>query len=296
MQGRLVPPTPDRFQCFPRERWAEEFPAAEAVPLEGIEWIYDQHGLGENPLEADNGLQCMRELSRRHKVAVRSLCADYFMDLPLLRVSEQLRRERLGRLDWLLGRCQLLGIERVVLPFVDASRIETTAEAILVVECLQKVVPKAESCNVELHLETALEPTAFAALLARVDHPLIKVNYDSGNSSGLGYAPREEFSAYGHRIGSVHIKDRVRGGGTVPLGRGSADFPALRECLRAINYGRDFVLQVARGVPGDEVNWSRHNRQFVLDWWEPERAIASPSGHQRFDSPSDHDSIRGRQP
>src|SRR6266700_70296 len=98
MQGRLGPPFPGKFQSFPREHWEGEFIAAAAGPLDGIEWIYDVHGAGSNPLETDAGVEQMKELSLRHGVAVRSLCADYFMDLPLLRVSEQQRRERLSRL------------------------------------------------------------------------------------------------------------------------------------------------------------------------------------------------------
>jgi L-ribulose-5-phosphate 3-epimerase len=90
------------------------------------------------------------------------------------------------------------------------------------------------------------------------------VNFDSGNSASLGYDVREEFANYGTRIGSVHIKDRVRGGGTTPVGKGNADFDALFECLDAIHYAGDFVLQVARGTAGDEVNWARANREFVV--------------------------------
>jgi hexulose-6-phosphate isomerase len=89
------------------------------------------------------------------------------------------------------------------------------------------------------------------------------VNYDSGNSASLGYRPRDEFAAYGARVGSVHIKDRRRGGGTVPLGTGDTDFPALFDCLRAAGYRGDFILQAARGRPGDEVAWATANRSFV---------------------------------
>ena len=276
MQGRLGPPFPGRFQSFPREHWATEFTAAAAVPLDGIEWIYDVHGAGSNPLETDAGIQQIKNLSHQHGVVVRSLCADYFMDLPLLRVSDQQRRERLLRFEWLLGRCALLGIERVVLPFVDSSRIESPAETAIVLDCLRQVLPKAEACRVELHLETALPADAFAALMAQIQHPLVWVNYDSGNSSSLGYRPADEFQAYGDRIGSVHIKDRLLGGGTVPLGNGGVDFSALRESLASIDYKRDFVLQVARGEPGSEISWSRASRQFVLDWWAREH-LAEPA-------------------
>ena len=93
---------------------------------------------------------------------------------------------------------------------------------------------------------------------------MVKVNYDSGNSSSLDYRPADEFAAYGPRVGSVHIKDRVRGGGTVPIHSGDTDFAALFRHLAEINYHGDFVLQVARGPSGDEVAWARANRDFVM--------------------------------
>jgi hexulose-6-phosphate isomerase len=115
-----------------------------------------------------------------------------------------------------------------------------------------------------LHLETSLAPAPFAALLDRLPYQWLKANYDSGNSASLGYDPGEEFAAYGSRIGSVHIKDRVRGGATVPLGTGDADLDVLFEELDKIGYSGDLVLQVAREQPGNEVEWARHNREFVL--------------------------------
>jgi hexulose-6-phosphate isomerase len=92
------------------------------------------------------------------------------------------------------------------------------------------------------------------------------VNYDSGNSASLGYSPRDEFGAYGARVGSVHVKDRVLGGGTVPLGRGDADFLGLLEGLRRTEYAGDFILQAARGESGGEVELAKHNRAFVESW------------------------------
>jgi hexulose-6-phosphate isomerase len=263
MQGRLVPPTDNRIQCFPRERWADEFELARQAGLDCIEWIYDLYGADVNPLATDAGIAEMKALIQKTGVQVLSICADYFMDRPLVRAGAGELAERLAIFDWLLGRGALLGINRVVVPFVDASRIETDDEFESVISTLGRILPMAERTGIEIHLETSLPPARFAALLERLPHPLLKANYDSGNSSSLGYHPREEFAAYGSRVGSVHIKDRLRGGGTVPLGHGDADFPALAESLRAVNYRGDFILQVARGDPGDEVNWARQNRAFV---------------------------------
>ena len=267
MQGRLVPPTENRIQCFPREGWAREFELAAQAGLDCIEWIYDLYGADVNPLATDSGLDNLRDLSVQHKVKILSICADYFMDKPLVRASQAELEDRLDTFHWLLERGRLIGINRMVIPFVDASSIDTQTEFDGVVMLLKRLLEPARHAGIEIHLETSLTPARFAELLNRLTDPLLKVNYDSGNSSSLGYAPREEFAAYGERVGSVHIKDRLLGASTVPLGTGNADFPGLAEGLKKVAYKGDFILQVARGTSGDEVAWARQNREFVLNYF-----------------------------
>jgi hexulose-6-phosphate isomerase len=264
MQGRLLPPEGGRLQCFPREGWRQEFPHAAAAGLDAIEWIYDLYGADVNPLVTDDGVVEMQSFSRRHGVAVVSLCADYFMDRPFVTADTIEFAELREHLVWLLDRCRIAGIGRVVLPFVDASRIRGIEDKDRVIRLLSGVLPHAAACGVEIHLETALDPRRFAELLAALPHPMLKANYDSGNSASLGYDVREELAAYGHRIGSVHIKDRLRGGGTVPLGTGNADLAALLCGLTELDYAGDYVLQVARGVPGEEIGWARANRRYLV--------------------------------
>ena len=266
MQGRLVPPVEDRIQAFPRERWAEEFQNAASAGLDAIEWIYDTYGIGANPIECADGIDCINRLAKAHHIAVRSLCADYFMDFAFVRATENERLERLDHLVWLMGQAQQVGVTRMVLPFVDQSAIRNEADCDAVVDTLRRVLPCARATGIELHLETSLPPQEFAALLARIPDPLVKVNYDSGNSSSLGYRPEEEFAAYGDRLGSVHIKDRILGGGTVPLREGDADLKAVFEGVRRLGYPGDFVLQVARGKAGEEVAWARSNREIVQQY------------------------------
>jgi L-ribulose-5-phosphate 3-epimerase len=263
MQGRLVPPEGGRFQCFPRERWRDEFVLAAQAGLDAIEWIFDVYGEDANPLATGDGLAEMRALCDKTGVAVRSLCADYFMDRPFLRTTQTERDELIQKMQWLLSRCSSIGIGRVVVPFVDQSRIENDDEKVEVLSILRTLLPAAESNQVELHLETSLAPQPFAALLEQCPHPLLRANYDSGNSSSLGYRPAEEFAAYGDRIGSVHIKDRVCGGGTVPLGTGDADLPAVFHGLAALGYRGDYVMQIARPESGQELSWISRNRTWI---------------------------------
>lgn len=264
MQGRLLLPQDGKFQCFPRNNWEQEFSNAQIAGLECIEWIYDVHGEDVNPIATDAGIQKMQELIQKYSVQVLSICVDYFIEKTFVRVSQADRQKHVETFLWLLGRCPLLGINRVVLPFVDNSRIETEEDREIVIEILRQVLPVAESNQVEIHLETSLAPRSFAALLEQLPHPMLMANYDSGNSASLGYQPAEEFAAYGNRVGSVHIKDRIKGGGTVPLGKGDANFRELFECLRKVNYYRDYILQVARETPGNEVTWLGENRKILL--------------------------------
>lgn len=261
MQGRLVPPEPKRFQSFPRRQWRDEFALAAAAGLETIEWIYDAYGEDVNPLGTDPGVAEMQALSVEHGVGVESVCADWFMDFPLLRIDGDQASRRWQRLRWLMERCAKLGINRIVLPFVDASSIQTSGDRDQVIEGIQTVTDLIDQLNIELHLETSLAPAAFASLVLDIGHPRVKVNYDSGNSASLGYEPAEEFAAYGTKVGSVHIKDRQRGAGTVPIGEGDANFGGLFAALNAVGYQGDFILQVARGESGKELDWARQNAQ-----------------------------------
>jgi len=259
MQGRLLPKIDGRIQCFPAEQWRDEFPLAEKAGLQLIEWIYEIYGADKNPLATDEGIAELKALSSRYGIAVRSLCADYFMDRPLLANPE----ENGKKLSWLLGRCHLAGIRRIILPFVDASRLADSVAENALIDLLRPFASEAEPLGIELHLETDLPPVRFANLIKRLPEMVFKVNYDSGNSASHGYDVKDEFKAYGSRIGSLHIKDRVRGGGTVPLGTGNADFKALRSALDAVGYDDDVILQVARELEGNELEWIRSVRENV---------------------------------
>jgi L-ribulose-5-phosphate 3-epimerase len=266
MQGRLCAPEDGRFQSFPRNSWKKEIELTPKVPLRGIEWIYDMYGKGANPIETSSGRALLNETLARAGVRVASICADYFMDFPLAHPDPETRLNSQAKLEWLISICPTLDIKRIVLPFVDASKITDKFSADLVLTVLHAVLPKAQISGVELHLETDMGPSQFRSFLNQIENPIIKVNYDSGNSSSLGYKPAEEFAAYGERIGSFHIKDRLLGGKTVPLGHGNTDFTTLRNCLVDFDYRGDFVLQAARGTTGEELDWLSRINKSACQW------------------------------
>lgn len=266
MQGRLVPKEEGRFQSFPASRWRDEFPNARDAGIACIEWIYEEPHEAENPLRTDAGIAELKKLSAETGVAVRSICADYYMTKCLVTAEAKGNSEAVAHLEWLIEQAGKLGITYIVLPFVDSSSLKTPAERAALPAILAGALAKAKANGVELHLETDLPPADFAALLGNANHSHLKCNYDIGNSASLDFNQDEELRMLGPWLGSVHVKDRVKGGSTVPLGTGNADFSACFRRIKEAGFDRWFILQAARGVEGDEVAWTRQNRTFVEEW------------------------------
>jgi L-ribulose-5-phosphate 3-epimerase len=269
MQGRLSPPRQGRIQSFPVVTWEEEFPRAREAGLDCIEWIYEKETEDRNPLASDEGIARIRELARTWSIGVDSICADYYMTSQLIDARGEVSRSNLQHLAWLMERARRLGARYIILPFVDTSSLREDHRSTGLQTLLETILPEAERSGIEIHLETDLPPNTLIKFLRESDHPLIRANYDIGNSASLGYDPERELTLLGEFIGSVHVKDRVPGGRTVPLGEGAADFPLCFRLLAERGYGGSYILQAARGTDGDEVGLAARNRKFILGHLAP---------------------------
>ena len=263
MQGRLTPADGGPIQSFPVTGWRDEFPAARRAGLCCIEWIYEKGTDEANPLGTDRGIADILALSRTHGVSVESVCADYYMAERLIREDGSPGQMAVDHLIWLVRRAALLGARYIVLPFVDASSLSTMMQVRGLRDLLRGILPDIEGEGVELHLETDLSPGVLGDLLADIRHPLIRANYDTGNSASLGRDPVEEFRHIGGYLGSVHVKDRVRGGGSVPLGTGDTDFATCFRLISRARFRGPFILQAARDPSTGEAGLAARNREFV---------------------------------
>lgn len=263
MQGRLSPPVDGRIQSFPVDTWREEFEFARQAGLACIEWIYETGTDARNPLRTDEGIAEILRLSERLGVASRSICADYFMSELLVESGGEVRAPAVAHLRWLLGRAETMGVRYIVLPFVDSSSLKSPQEIGGLASALSEVLPEAERTRIELHLETDLPPKELVAILESIGHPLVRANYDIGNSAALGHEPSQELSLIGPWLGSVHVKDRIKGGHTVPLGSGNADFDTCFRLIAAAEFTGAFILQAARENGLSETELAKRNRMFV---------------------------------
>lgn len=250
MQGRLLRKYQDRYQAHPVGYWSDEFHKAAEIGLDCIEFILDLNCAEENPLLRPDGPDEILTVATESGVAVRTVCADIFMDAPLHDRDEKIASYGQDILSRLLENGRRLGLTDIVIPCVDNSSMLHRRVQDLFVSRLMPLVEKAEASEINLSLETDLAPEPFAELLGRFGSGKITVNYDTGNSAALGFDPTEELACYGDRISDIHIKDRIRGGGSVVLGAGDTQFDSFVKALQELNYTGPFIMQAYRDDEG----------------------------------------------
>lgn len=243
MQGRLVPRYQNRYQAFPIDYWQAEFHIAKEIGLQKIEFILDHNDAEKSPLLTDHGIAQIKNTIKETGVEVKSICADYFMIAPFHSKDQSESEAMAARL---LKRASELGVVDVVIPCVDSSSLKSEEHKKQFAESLFKLIPVAQKHGIYLNLETDLGPQDFKKFVEQFDSSTVKINYDIGNSSGIGYDPTEELEAYGQWVSDLHIKDRQLKGTTVMLGTGNANFDAVFTQLRKVGFQGNIIMQASR--------------------------------------------------
>lgn len=269
MQGRLTESRKRGIQFFPFENWEKEFYLAQTLGLDEIEFIFDYERYEENPLWTQKGIDKLKKVIQETGVEVRSVCFDYFMRRAFFKVSEDRRAEVLKENKKIINQVLIamgeIGAQLLEIPLVDDSSMKTDWEKDIFAQFLLDIVNTSQN-DLLFGLETDLPPDDFISYLDRFNHPRIGANYDSGNSSGLGYDAYEEVTSLRDKIFNIHIKDRVYQGTTVKLGTGSADFDKLFSGLKEIVYKKAFIMQAVRGEDGQEMDNISEQINFVKDY------------------------------
>lgn len=266
MQGRLSPLIDGKIQAFPWPYWQDEFPLAERLGFPLMEWTLDQDRLHENPLMTSEGRAEIRSLMARHGVRVLSCTGDCFMQAPFYKAQGRERQSRLDDLGRVIESCADLGVAYLVMPLEDNGRLEDDRQEEALIEGLEQVREILQDMQGCLLFESDYPPTRLASFINRLAPELFGINYDIGNSASRGYRVAEEVAAYGGRILNVHVKDRLRGGGTVPLGQGSADIPGVLQALKGAGYRGAYILQTARAGNGYHAEALCQYRDLVAQW------------------------------
>ena len=260
MQGRLSPRIDGKIQAYPASTWQKEFEIAQEIGYAAIEWIVEKP-VETNALMTDSGKEEIKKVIASTGVRIDYVCADIFMQQPLVRMTEEIKSQNKNYLLQILKNAKEVGALGVEIPFVDNSSIKNDKEKQEFIDAMQDAFKFAKDLDIKISLETDLSPIAFKELLEQIDLNFIQANYDIGNSASLGFDPEEELDAYGQRILNVHVKDRKLGGTTVPLGTGNAKIDLVIQKLQEFGYSGGLTMQAARGV--NDVETAKEQLNYV---------------------------------
>jgi L-ribulose-5-phosphate 3-epimerase len=141
-----------------------------------------------------------------------------------------------------------------------AGQPADAVERTLVVENLRRLGDSAAAAGITLALETHKGPTqnatAMLALMDEVDHPNVRLNFDTGNIAyyNRDADPCDELERVKHLVRNVHVKDN-RGGFEdwyfPALGEGGAvDFVRVRQILDGVGFAGPYTIEI-EGIGGE---------------------------------------------
>jgi len=269
MQGRLSPRIDGKIQAFPWPYWQGEFALGEAAGFKRMEWTLDHHDLASNPLMTPEGRAEILALSSRHDLAVSSITGDCFMQAPFWKATGPARDALIQAAADVIRAAGAVGASLLVVPLVDDGALTNSDEEAALVEGVESLTPVLKQAGVRIAFESDYPPVQLVAFIERFSPAVAGINLDIGNSAGLGFAPGDEVPLLAPRLINVHVKDRVLGGTTVPLGEGAADLPAVFRLLREANYRGFLILQTARADDDDHVGAATRYRDLVLELAAP---------------------------
>jgi L-ribulose-5-phosphate 3-epimerase len=255
MQGRLSKPRSRLIQEFPWETWREEFSLAHKIGISIIEWTVDHARIFENPLFLDSMTYEIKNLMDLNQIKVYSATLDNFVTAPLHKINPITKKSsKIEILLWVIDEAIKKNIKLLILPIVAENGGENTTS----LTELKKQICLVQNYLINKELQIALE---CELSLEKIDYLCnsftnfdnIGFNFDTGNSAALGNDTVEEIQLYGNKLFNVHIKDRILGGSTVPLGEGNVNFKKVFNELHLIGYEGNYILQAARIPQQNEV-------------------------------------------
>jgi L-ribulose-5-phosphate 3-epimerase len=133
----------------------------------------------------------------------------------------------------------------------------------VVVEKLKKITPKAQKAGVTLAVESYLTAQQHLDIINRVGSEAVGVYYDVANSQSKGYDICREIRLLGKHIAEFHLKDNDD-----LYGKGSIDFPAVRNAIDDIDYRGWLVMEGSKMSLGIEES-CRYDLRYLRNIFPP---------------------------
>ena len=259
MQGRLSQMNDDKIQSFPKLFWESEFFIAKGLKIDLIEWTLDYHDIMRNPLICNQ--QRVLDILNLSGVGLQSITYDAAMQKPLI-MNGVRQNQFCDMLKVILEKVRSLGIKILVLPLVDNSSLKCK-DYDAYVKILSELSESHLDEGLSIAIESDFSPNSLCDFINDINSSSIGVNYDTGNSTHLGYDFEIEMQYLRSKIINIHLKDRLFKGTTVPLGKG--DTPLFKQLKYFKRYMPDIniIIQAARCLVGNDVGKANEYLKFI---------------------------------
>ena len=263
VQGRALNQNDESLQSFP-SNWMEEFPLIEKLGFNGIEWIYDEKSEHNNPILNLQEHQNMKMISKKYNVSLENIVFDWFIVHPILKKDDIPLSTKIQKLIDLLDYSEKIGFQRVIFPLLEGNSIHDSNEMELFLKIFSdNILPTLNLKKLEIHFETSMSPNDEFNFISKLDNPQTKICFDMGNSVSLGFDCTEVLNKLHPFLGSVHVKDRLKNGGTVPLNEGSVDFLTVFSILNKIKFSGPISFQAHRDKNSNNIELLQSYLMFI---------------------------------
>jgi len=231
---------------------------AKQIGLDGVQVDFGR--ADENLPLFDAGLQ-KRFLDARdeHKIEIASLAMGVLNNIPYKSDPRADRWVREG-----IDVAHAMGVKVILLAFFGNGELRKDKEGVdVVVNRLRRVARSAEEAGVVLGIESYLSAAEHIEIVDRVESPAVRVYYDVANSRNAGYDIFAEIRALGRHICEFHAKDSDD-----LYGKGSIDFPRVREAMDFIGYRGWLVMEGTKMPLGPEQS-CRYDAEYLRTVFPP---------------------------
>tara|TARA_B100000989_G_C19530224_1_gene469241 strand:- start:4611 stop:5432 length:822 start_codon:yes stop_codon:yes gene_type:complete len=263
MQGRLVESEKkNSIQYFPEKNWIKELKIAHKNGFNIMEWTINAENIIKNPLYNGNLKRLLKAINK-YRIKIPSITLDYFMQEPFYKKIKLKNKSKIIlNLKKIITNGNKIGIKYFIFPLVDNSSLKNRTEEELLTYEIKKLL-KLLNKDSKILFEIDYPPKKIIRFLRKFKSQKIGINYDTGNSAGLGFDFNQEIK-YVKFIKNIHIKDRVLKGNSIRLGEGNWDYKKFFKLIRN-NYKGNFILQTARAKNNKHVEEINLNRNFILN-------------------------------
>lgn len=246
MQGRLVNQVGNKIQCFPYRNWQKEFIIASSLGFKLMEWTVDYKNIYKNPIMSTSGRKKVFCLKRKYKININSVTADFFMQKPFFKYLKK-KEYLLNILRDFTKACSIMNFKFIVIPLVDNSSLKNNRDyENEVISTFNNLSNFFKRKKIKIIFESDYSPKKLKLFIKKFHPSVFGINYDIGNSAGLGYNFDQEMKEYYKYVKNVHIKNKNKKNVSVHLDLGIANIKNIIQKLKRKKFKGNLILQTAR--------------------------------------------------